>query len=100
MWQDEDLKAGTQFLVSFNGKQVASIKHAWSKMLWHAGITRDLNPYLLRHTFGTQLIAAGVDIGTVAKLMGHSSPSMLLRHYQYVMDVQKKRAIDALPTFI
>ena len=47
--------------------------------------------------FGTELVAAGADIGTVAKLMGHSSPTMLLNHYQYVMDKQKVRAIESLP---
>ncbi|MBQ7617672.1 MAG: hypothetical protein IJS50_02240, partial [Desulfovibrio sp.] len=52
----------------------------------------------LRQAFGTELVAAGVDIGMVAKLMVHSSPTMLLTHYQYVMDSQKKRAVENLPT--
>ena len=38
-----------------------------------------------------------LDIGTVAKLMGHSSPMMLLKHYLHVMDSQKRAAIEALP---
>ena len=42
-------------------------------------------------------MAAGVDVGTVAKLMGHSNPTMLLTHYQYVMDKQKRAAVEALP---
>lgn len=33
----------------------------------------------------------------MAKLMGHSSPTMLLNHYQYVMDEQKRAAVEALP---
>lgn len=43
------------------------------------------------------MVAAGVDVGTVAKLMGHSSPIMLLNHYQYVMDQQKRAAVQAIP---
>lgn len=43
------------------------------------------------------MIAAGADVGTVAKLMGHSSPAMILNHYQYVMDSQKRAAIEGLP---
>jgi site-specific recombinase XerD len=30
------------------------------------------HPHLLRHTFGTVLVRSGVDIATVADLMGHS----------------------------
>lgn len=63
-------------------------------------ITRRIRPYDLRHTFATELIAAGTDIGTVAKLMGHSTPTMLLKHYQYVMDTQKRNAIEALPELL
>ena len=43
------------------------------------------------------MVAAGVDVGTVAKLMGHSTPIMLLNHYQYVMDQQKRAAVEAMP---
>ena len=70
---------------------------AWRGALRRAGITRRIRPYDLRHAFATEAIAAGVDIGTVAKLMGHSSPMMLLKHYQHVMDSQKRAAIEALP---
>ena len=73
------------------------IKTAWLAALHKAGITRRIRPYDLRHAFATELIAGGVDIGTVAKLMGHSSPTMLLHHYQYVMDEQKQAAVEALP---
>lgn len=59
-------------------------------MLRRTNITRRIRPYDLRHAFGTELVAAGVDIGTVSKLMGHSSPMMLLKHYAYIMDSQKK----------
>ena len=60
--------------------------------LERAGITRRIRPYDLRHMYGTELVASGVDIGTVCKLMGHSLPIMLLKHYQYVMDKQKVEA--------
>lgn len=62
-----------------------------------AGIARRIRPYDLRHAFATELIAGGVDVGTVAKLMGHSTPTMLLTHYQHVMDRQKRTAVESLP---
>ncbi len=54
--------------------------------LRRAGVTRRIRPYDLHHALATEAIAADVDIGTVARLMGHSSPSMILMHYQHVMD--------------
>lgn len=51
----------------------------------------------VRHAFGTEAVAAGTDIGTVANLMGQSTPTMLLKHYQYVMDKQKRAAVELLP---
>lgn len=96
-WQAEDKRLGVQYLVHYNGRKVASIKTAWRRTLQRAGISRRIRPYDLRHAFATELIAGGVDIGTVAKLMGHSSPAMILNHYQYVMDGQKRAAVEALP---
>lgn len=96
-WQARDIEIGTNFLISYNGKPVKQIKRSWKTMLKNAGITRRIRPYDLRHAFGTELVSAGVDIGTVAKLMGHSNPMMLLQHYQYVMDKQKRNAVEILP---
>ena len=93
-WRRED--GDIEYLVSYKGKSISSIKHAWKSMLRRAEITRRIRPYDLRHTFGTELIANGADIGTVASLMGHSSPQMLLNHYQYVLDKQKKEAVEKL----
>ena len=96
-WQQEDAAIGATHLVHYKGKPVESIKRAWAHALRQAGITRRIRPYDLRHAFATELIACGADIGTVAKLMGHSTPTMILNHYQYVMDSQKRAAVEALP---
>ncbi len=99
-WRQEDSEAGVPYIIHYKGKQVQKIKTAWLAALKRAGITRRIRPYDLRHAFATDLIAGGVDIGTVAKLMGHSSPTMLLQHYQYVMDGQKRAAVEALPELV
>lgn len=96
-WRQEDAAIGATHLVHYRGKPVESIKRAWAHALRQAGITRRIRPYDLRHAFATELIACGADIGTVAKLMGHSTPTMILNHYQYVMDSQKRAAVEALP---
>lgn len=98
-WKEEDEENGLAHLVTYKGKPVASIKKSWATALKNAGITRNVRPYDLRHTFATQLLSAGTDVGTVAELLGHSSPQMLFKHYQHVLTEQKRRAVESLPSF-
>ena len=51
----------------------------------------------MRHAFATEGMAVGIDPGTMASLMGHSSPLMLMKHYQHVMTKQKVAAVESLP---
>lgn len=52
----------------------------------------DVHPHMLRHSFGTNLIDAGVDIRVIAELMGHSSLNTTKRYTQ----VQMKLKADAV----
>ena len=97
-WQAEDAEAGIEHVISWQGRPIGkSIKTAWYRCLRAAGISRHIRPYDLRHTFATDAIAAGADVGTVAKLMGHANANMVLTHYQHVLTQQKIAAIEALP---
>lgn len=96
-WLREDLESSQEYLVSYRGRQVYSIYKGWRKALKQAGIHRNIRPYDLRHSFATEAIAAGSDFGTVAALMGHRSPMMVMKHYQHVKTVQKKTAVESLP---
>jgi integrase len=40
-----------------------------------------VTPYSLRGLFGSILASRGVDLGTIATLYGHSSPTMAFKHY-------------------
>ena len=96
-WRADDQKKNIAYVVNFRGKKLRDIHAAWRHALKKAGITRRIRLYDLRHFFATELIANGIDIGTVAKLLGHRDPLMLLKHYQYVRDLQKQKAVDLLP---
>lgn len=96
-WAIEDKEKELEYLITYQGHPIKTFQCAWQRILKRAGITRRIRPYDLRHAFATELIAAGADIGTVAKLMGHSTPTMVLSHYQYVMDKQKRAAVEKLP---
>lgn len=97
-WRETDRLAGMEYVIHYRGKPVQRIMTAWKAALRRAGITRHIRPYDLRHAFATEAIRAGADYGTVAVLMGHSSPVMVMRHYQHVCNEQKMEAIEAIPS--
>ena len=99
-WQKEDAIEGIGIVCHYQGRQIAEVGKAWAACLRKAGIKRKLTPYCLRHLFATEAIAAGADIGTVAKLMGHTDAKMILEHYQHVLTRQKKAAVEALPSLV
>ncbi len=43
-----------------------------------------ITPYYLRHTFATEAIIRGVDLQTIAVLMGHQDLKMLSKIYQHI----------------
>lgn len=65
---------------------------AWLKK---AGVKKHVTFYCARHTFGTQLMASGVDARTVAGLLGHSSLKYIIRYAREV-DSNKIRAVKIL----
>jgi integrase len=50
------------------------------------GLKADVCAYLLRHAFGTNAILKGVDVATVAELMGHTSLEMVSTVYLHLAD--------------
>lgn len=79
----------------FNSR--TSIKRYINKWRKQAGI--HFSYHHARHTFGTRLQSAGVDINTTSKLMGHKSINMTLR-YAKVVDKAKDEAIARLDDYL
>ena len=65
-----------------------------------AGLTKKVHPHLLRHTFGTYLIWAGVDPRTVQEMMGHDDLETTLKYYSAVTQERMKQAHSDLGNFI
>lgn len=97
VWKAEDMAFGTPWIIHYRGARVGSIKKSWHTAIEKAGITRRIVPYGLRHAFATQALSEGADIKAVAEAMGHNSTSMIHRHYQHVLDHQKKAVMESLP---
>lgn len=54
-----------------------------------------LGPHILRHTFASRLVMAGVDLRTVQELLGHKSINMTLR-YAHLSPDHKRAAMETL----
>jgi len=54
----------------------------------------------LRHTVASWLAMRGVDLFTVAKLMGHSSIDMVVRVYGHLLPDHKRRAMAQLGAWL
>jgi integrase len=66
----------------------------FSKVCEKAGVGR-LGIHVLRHTFASRLVMAGVDLRTVQELMGHKDIAMTMR-YAHLSSNHKRAAMEAL----
>lgn len=56
----------------------------------------DLHFHCLRHSYGSNLLALGVDLATVSRLMGHSNPAITVRVYAHMLTGQNQVAAARL----
>lgn len=67
-------RAGALFLNSRGGR--LSRQSAWTVLVRaaeRAGVTHDVSPHTLRHSFATHLLDGGADVRVVQELLGHAS---------------------------
>ncbi len=60
-----------------------------------AGLTRDVHPHLLRHTFATDLLHSTGNIRLVQKALGHASLTTTML-YTHIVDEQLEAALKGL----
>ena len=68
-----------------NSGHIVSMQHPHEDAIADAGLP-SFEFYCWRHTFGTRAAQSGMDRFTLARLMGHSSPSVAARYYVHVTE--------------
>jgi integrase len=64
---------------------ITSVQHPHKAAIESVGL-KSFEFYCWRHTFGTRASQSGMDRFTLARLMGHSSPSVAARYYIHVTE--------------
>lgn len=70
----------------------------WERIVCDSGCD-EVTPHLLRHTYATNLVKAGVDIKTAQKLLGHASVQLTLDIYTHI-DIDSADTISKLNAII
>ncbi len=69
------------YVVEYDGLPLKSVRTSFNKARDRAGLSKDVCPYVLRHTAATWLAASNVPLRQVAGMLGHSDTRTTERHY-------------------
>lgn len=72
------------------------LRNSFKRALARAKLPDDIRFHDVRHTAATLMLANGVDIPTVAAILGHSRNSTTLDIYAHVVPNNLNRAVDAI----
>ena len=77
-----------------------TINSAFKRICKNAGIIKPVNTHMLRHTFATRCIEAGVDLPVLQKLMGYANIETTINTYgdiyNYYKQKETQKVIDYL----
>ena len=70
---------------------IRGLRAALQEVVAAAGIPARIVPHQFRHTYGTEMLRAGVSFAAVMKLLGHKSPHMTLEYLEITQqDLQRE----------
>jgi site-specific recombinase XerD len=83
--------------VSDNQYSQRGVQSAVKQAAEQAGISKNVSPHTLRHSFATHLLEDGLDIITIKNLLGHSRIQTTME-YLHVARINPQRAFSPLDT--
>jgi len=83
------LKGGPLFC-TLDGGELSDryVRAALKRAAGKAGVEKRVHPHGLRHSFAFELERAGVPVGTISKLLGHSSVSVTSRYLDHLTNAE------------
>lgn len=70
---------------------INTINSAFKRICKNAKIIKPVNTHMLRHTFATRCIEAGVDLPVIQKIMGHSNIETTINIYGDIYNYYKQK---------
>ena len=91
-------KSSCDFVVSQNDKPIVprTYQHFFKSLQNKARITKPKGFHSLRHTFATRAIECGIDIKSLADILGHKNPNVTLSRYAHSMMDYKKQIMNKI----
>jgi hypothetical protein len=70
---------------------IRTLRAALQDVVAAAGITARIVPHQFRHTYGTEMLRAGVGFAGIMQLLGHKSPHMTMQYLEITQpDLQRE----------
>jgi integrase len=85
------------YVVSFEGKPIRSLKTVWGASKRRAGITRPLRLYDLRHFYASHALVRGANILELSDRLGHVNSDMVVKVYAHLADGIRSRVPLQIP---
>jgi integrase len=94
--QPRGLKSETPVFPALAGIRQESLVRIFRRAVKAAGLVpKEVTWHVLRHTFASRLVQAGVNLLTVKELLGQPTLAMVMR-YAHLADTHLKEAVDTL----
>lgn len=96
LWHDNDL-----VFSKWNGTFLypASVNIKLTEFCKRNGFP-NLHPHLFRHTAASILLSNGIDVLSVSKMLGHSSPNMTMRVYAHEIEETRRKNAECIANVI
>lgn len=98
--KQKNMTALSNYVISDTNDFVSprTYEYRYHRLLDECGV-QSVNYHVLRHTFATRCIEAGVDVKSLSEILGHSSVSITLNTYVHSSMEMKRSQLEKLSIF-